>query len=486
VQAKLLAPHEQLLQKAAKIAHCLSMHIMSIPTPKLNVVILAAGKGTRMHSDRPKVLHRLAGQPLLQHVINCARRLHAHRIIVVYGFGGEAVPQAFAHEDISWVRQENQLGTGHAVQQAVPHLDDDAVTLILLGDVPLADADACNRLLAGAQQGLALLTVRKADPAGYGRIVRNASGQVEAIVEHKDATEQQRAINEVNTGIMAVRNAHLKSWLQRLTNNNSQQEYYLTDIVGMAVKDQVPVSAEVTHDEWSVAGVNSKQDLAILERIYQRRQAESLLAQGVTLADPARIDVRGELQAGRDVEIDVGCIFEGKVSLGDGVTVGAYCVIKDAEIGSGTVIAPYTHMDQTKVSQDCRIGPYARLRPGTELGNEAHIGNFVELKNSQVDDGSKINHLSYVGDTSVGKQVNIGAGTITCNYDGVNKYRTVIGDGAFIGSNTQLVAPVSVGEGATIGAGSTITRDAPAQQLTIARARQVTVAGWKRPQKKPR
>lgn len=462
------------------------MPIMSTSTHKLNVVILAAGKGTRMHSQKPKVLHTLAGRPLLGHVITCAKQLDAQKIIVVYGFGGEAVPQAFTHKDITWVLQENQLGTGHAVQQAVPHLDDDAVTLILLGDVPLVDAAACTRLLAGADKRLSLLSVRKADPTGYGRIVRNSSDRVQAIVEHKDATDAQRAISEVNTGIMAVGNKFLKSWLQRLKNNNSQQEYYLTDIVGMAVTDNVAVHAEVTHDEWSVAGVNSKLDLATLERIYQRRTADALLAQGVTLADQARIDVRGELRVGRDVEIDVGCIFEGNVSLGDGVRVGAYCVLRDAEVGSGTIIAPYTHMEQVKIAEDCRIGPYARLRPGTELGAEAHIGNFVELKNTQVDVGSKINHLSYVGDSSVGKQVNIGAGTITCNYDGANKYRTVIGDGAFIGSNTQLVAPVNVGAGATIGAGSTITRDAPAQELTIARARQVTVSGWKRPQKKPK
>lgn len=459
---------------------------MSTISHKLNVVILAAGKGTRMHSQKPKVLHALAGRPLLRHVVDCAKQLDAQKIVVVYGFGGEAVPQAFANENITWVRQENQLGTGHAVQQAVPHLDDEAVTLILLGDVPLVDTAACKALLAQAHEGLALLSVRKADPTGYGRIVRNAAGQVEAIVEHKDASEAQRAINEVNTGIMATDNAHLRSWLQRLTNHNSQNEYYLTDIIGMAAAEQTPVHAQITLDEWSVTGVNSKQDLATLERIYQRRNADSLLAQGVTLADPARIDVRGELQVGRDVEIDVGGIFEGKVSLADGVRIGAYCVIRDTAIGPGTIIAPYTHMEQAQIDGDCRIGPYARLRPGTELGRETHIGNFVELKNSQVKTGSKINHLSYVGDTSVGAQVNIGAGTITCNYDGANKYRTVIGDHAFIGSNTQLVAPVQVGEGATIGAGSTITQDAPAGALTIARARQVTVAGWKRPQKKPR
>lgn len=453
---------------------------------KLNVVILAAGKGTRMHSNMPKVLHALAGKPLLKHVITCAQQLKPQKIIVVYGFGGESVPQAFHDEEITWVRQEDQLGTGHAVQLAVTHLDADAATLILLGDVPLVGAEACERLLVQAQSRLALMSVRKADPTGYGRIVRDTQGRVQSIVEHKDATEAQRAIDEVNTGIMAVDNTHLVSWLQRLTNHNSQQEYYLTDIIGMAVADGVPVHAEMTLDEWSVTGVNSKQDLATLERVYQRRYAETLLSQGVTLADPARIDVRGELEAGRDVEIDVGCIFEGKVTLADKVRIGPYCVIRDAVIGAGTTIAAFTHMEQVQIAGDCRIGPYARLRPGTELGDEAHVGNFVELKNSQVATGSKINHLSYVGDTRVGKQVNIGAGTITCNYDGANKYRTVIEDNVFIGSSTQLIAPVTVGEGATIGAGSTITRDAPANELTIARARQVTVAGWKRPQRKPR
>ena len=307
-----------------------------------------------------------------------------------------------------------------------------------------------------------------------------------AIVEHKDATEAQRTICEVNTGIMAMPNARLRTWLQRLSNNNSQQEYYLTDIIGMAVEDGLTVHAEITQDEWNVTGINSKQDLATLERIYQRRQAEQLLAKGVALADPSRIDIRGELVTGSDVEIDVGCIFEGRVELADGVRIGPYCVISDAVIGSGTIVAAFTHMEQVTIADGCRIGPYARLRPGTQLGAEAHIGNFVELKNSQVDRGSKINHLSYVGDTSVGKQVNIGAGTITCNYDGANKYRTEIGDNAFIGSNTQLVAPVTVGEGATIGAGSTLTQDAPANQLTIARARQVSIANWKRPLKKPR
>lgn len=451
-------------------------------TPSLNIVILAAGKGTRMNSAQPKVLHKLAGKPLLSHVIAAAKQLKPNKIIAVYGYGGEAVPNAFKDEAITWVEQKEQLGTGHAVQQTIPFLDAEARTLILLGDVPLLNIESCKKLLQQTQQ-LGLLTVRKNDPTGYGRIVRDAQGNISAIVEHKDATPRQRAINEVNTGIMAVNNTHLNKWLSSLKNHNAQGEYYLTDIVATAVADGCTVASETAVDESSVEGVNSKQDLAGLERVYQLRKAAALMQAGVTLSDPFRVDVRGELQVGRDVEIDVGCIFEGRVILADGVKVGAYCVIKDCSIGAGTTIAPFTHADQVKIAEQCRIGPYARLRPGTELGNETHIGNFVELKNAQVDVGSKINHLSYVGDTTVGKQVNIGAGTITCNYDGANKFRTVIEDNAFIGSDTQLVAPVTVGAGATIGAGSTISKDAPAGELTLSRGKQVTVSGWKRPVK---
>lgn len=454
-----------------------------MPPTLLNVVILAAGKGTRMYSQLPKVLHKLAGKPLLGHVIDSARQLKPAKIIVVYGYGGEAVPEAIADQGIIWVKQAEQLGTGHAVQQAMPYLDSDATTLILLGDVPLISVESCQRLLQMAGQQLALLTVNKADPAGYGRIVRNAGGGIEAIVEHKDASDQQHSINEANTGIMAVANNHLARWLKRLGNDNQQREYYLTDIVAMAVQDGVTVSAEVSQDESQVAGVNSKQDLAGLERVYQLRYAARLMQAGVTLHDPFRIDVRGDLQAGSDVEIDVGCVFEGKVTLADGVRIGAYCVIRDSNIGAGTVVAPFSHMDQVNIANDCRIGPYARLRPGTELSAQARIGNFVEIKNSQVGAGSNINHLSYIGDSSVGKQVNIGAGTITCNYDGANKHRTVIGDNAFIGSATQLVAPVTIGEGATIGAGSTITKNVPAGELSISRGRQTTIKGWKRPKK---
>lgn len=453
-------------------------------TRNLNIVILAAGKGTRMNSNKPKVLHQLAGKALLQHVVDCAKSLKPQKIIGVYGYGGNAVPQAMQHENIRWVEQKEQLGTGHAVMQVLGSLDKDAVTLILLGDVPLVSAESCQELL-DLTQTLGLMTVKKQNPTGYGRIVRNHSAQVTAIVEQKDANEDQRQINEVNTGIIAARNDQLIKWVSGLNNHNAQKEYYLTDIVAMAVSDGEPVATVLTTDESSVEGVNSKLDLASLERVYQTRYANSLMQKGVTLADPLRLDVRGTLNVGRDVEIDVGCLFEGEVSLADDVNIGAYCVIKNAKIGAGTHIAPFTHIENAIVGQNNRIGPYARLRPETVLAADAHVGNFVELKNAQVDIGSKINHLSYIGDSTVGKNVNIGAGTITCNYDGANKFRTVIEDNAFIGSDTQLVAPVTVGQGATIAAGSTITKDAPANALTLCRAReQKSVLAWKRPQKK--
>ena len=449
---------------------------------KLNIIILAAGKGTRMHSNKPKVLHEIGSKPILGHVINCAKVLNPQKIIIVYGFGGEIVREAFAHENIVWVNQAEQKGTGHAVQQAVEHLDADANVLILLGDVPLVDAEACKKLVAEAHSKLAILTFNKLDPTGYGRIVRN-NLLVTGIVEHKDATEAQRKIIEVNTGIMAMPNAHLIKWLMQLTNNNAQGEYYLTDIVEFAVQDKIDVVAEITTDEWSVTGINSKQDLAQIEREFQNRASQKLLQQGVTLRDPARLDVRGTLVCGRDVEIDVNCVFEGEVTLGDNVKIAANCIIKNAHIENSTLILPFTHIDDAHIGKNSRVGPYARIRPGTTLAAETHIGNFVELKNAQVDIGTKINHLSYVGDTTVGKNVNIGAGTITCNYDGANKFRTVIEDGAFIGSDTQLIAPVTVGKGATIGAGSTISKDAPAGELTISRVKQLTITGWKRPVK---
>lgn len=450
----------------------------------VNILILAAGKGTRMHSSRPKVLHEIGGQAILKHVIHCANSLNPVKIVVVYGYGGEQVRTAFEQDNIIWVEQKEQLGTGHAVQQALPHLDLDAKTLILLGDVPLVSVSACQALLAQADHQLMIQSFKKTDPTGYGRIVRNEHGLVSAIVEHKDASPTQLAINEVNTGMMAMPTPYLNNWVKRLTNNNAQQEYYLTDIVTFAVEDHIQVNAAMIDDEWSVTGINSKQDLALIERVYQHRQAAMLLQNGVTLYDPARIDIRGNLETAKEVEIDVGCIFEGQVKLGEGVKIGAYCVLKDATIAAGTVIAPFTHIVETTIGQNSKIGPYARLRPGTTLKDETHVGNFVELKNAQVDTGSKINHLSYVGDATVGKQVNIGAGTITCNYDGANKFKTVIEDNVFIGSDSQLVAPVTIGKGGTIAAGSTITKDTPADTLTLCRAReQKSIAGWKRPVK---
>ncbi|MFZ2541227.1 MAG: bifunctional UDP-N-acetylglucosamine diphosphorylase/glucosamine-1-phosphate N-acetyltransferase GlmU [Gallionella sp.] len=449
----------------------------------LNIVILAAGKGTRMCSEVPKVLHALAGKPLLQHVLDCAVELKPRQICVVYGNGGEAVPNEMQRYAAKFVIQEPQLGTGHAVQQAMPHLDDESLTMVLYGDVPLIQLSTLHRMMQTGG-GLVLLTAHLANPAGYGRIVRDARGGVLNIVEEKDATPEQRKVNEVNTGILLVPTKNLRVWLTKLRNNNSQGEYYLTDIVSMAVQQGIAVHTVHPVYEWEIQGINSKQQLAVLERTWQLAIASSLLLQGVTLADPARIDVRGKLICGRDVEIDVGCIFVGEVILGDGVRVGAYSVINNARIGAVTDIAPYSHIDSSEVGANCHIGPYARLRPGTKLHDEVSIGNFVEIKNSEIAAKSKANHLSYIGDSSVGSSVNIGAGTITCNYDGANKHRTIIEDDVFIGSNTQLVAPVTVGRGSTIGAGSTITRNTPADHLTLSRSKQITVAGWKRPTKK--
>ncbi|MBI2312899.1 MAG: bifunctional UDP-N-acetylglucosamine diphosphorylase/glucosamine-1-phosphate N-acetyltransferase GlmU [Betaproteobacteria bacterium] len=453
----------------------------------LNVVILAAGKGIRMHSNLPKVLHPLAGRPLLAHVIETARALRPKTLSVVYGHGGEEVPKVMGgHGVIIWVKQEPQLGTGHALMQALPHLEPKGVTLVLYGDVPLVKRETLEKILAHGDKALTLLTVELDDPTGYGRIVRNAKGDVVRIVEQKDAKPAERKIREINTGIMAIPAARLAGWLKRLKTNNAQKEYYLTDIIALAVKDKVKVAAAQPEGPWEVLGVNSKAQLAQIERVYQAQWAYRLLDQGVTLADPARIDVRGSLACGRDVAIDVNCVFEGKVSLGDQVHVGAHCVLKNVSVNSGTVIHPFSHLEDAEIGCDCRIGPYARIRPGTRLDAEVHIGNFVEVKASQVGARSKANHLAYVGDTTVGKNVNIGAGTITCNYDGINKHRTIIEDDVFIGSDTQLVAPVTVRKGATIGAGSTITREAPPDALTLSRAKQVTVPGWKRPVKKPK
>lgn len=450
----------------------------------LNIVILAAGKGTRMRSDLPKVLHAVGGKPILHHVIAAARQLEPQTITIVYGFGGEQVQQQTPGEDLQWVLQAEQLGTGHAVQQALPTLPDRGKTLILLGDVPLVDVTACRDMLAQADQHLVVQTFIKADPSGYGRIVRNDQNEVVAIVEHKDASDTQRAIQEVNTGIMAMPNAQLKHWLANISNNNAQHEYYLTDIIALSVNEGRAVLPHVVDDAWSVTGINSKLDLQQIEREYQLRQATALMTQGVTLLDAQRIDIRGSLQCGRDVLIDVNCVFEGHVTLEDDVQIGPHCVIKDAVIAKGTRLAAFTHIDDAKVGPGSKVGPFARLRPGTQLAAETHVGNFVEIKNAMVGVGSKVNHLTYVGDASIGANVNIGAGTITCNYDGANKHKTIIEDDVFVGSDTQLVAPVTIGRGATIAAGSTITKDVPAESLTLCRAReQRSIQGWKRPQK---
>ncbi|HJV88402.1 MAG TPA: bifunctional UDP-N-acetylglucosamine diphosphorylase/glucosamine-1-phosphate N-acetyltransferase GlmU [Noviherbaspirillum sp.] len=449
----------------------------------MNIVILAAGMGKRMQSALPKVLHPLAGKPLLSHVIDTARALSPTRLCVIYGHGGEAVPESLASPDIVFAKQEPQLGTGHAVMQAVPHLRDDVPTLILYGDVPLTTRNSLQQLLDSAGSNkLAVLTVELENPTGYGRIVRR-QGNIVGIVEQKDATETERAIREVNTGIMVAPTAQLKKWLTTLSNDNAQREYYLTDIVARAVADDVPVVSAQPAAVWETLGVNSKVQLAELERIHQRNIADALLEQGVTLADPARIDVRGALTCGRDVQIDINCVFEGDVTLEEGVSIGAHCVVRNARIARGAEIKPFCHIDGAVIGAESIIGPYARLRPGTELAEDVHVGNFVEVKNSQVAAHSKANHLAYLGDATIGSRVNIGAGTITCNYDGANKFRTVIEDDAFIGSDTQLVAPVRVGKGANLGAGTTLTRDAPDGKLTISRAKQMTIENWKRPVK---
>jgi bifunctional UDP-N-acetylglucosamine pyrophosphorylase/glucosamine-1-phosphate N-acetyltransferase len=455
----------------------------------MNVVILAAGMGKRMQSALPKVLHPLAGKPLLRHVIDTARGLSPQKLCVIYGHGGAAVPEMVATvaestgSTIDTALQEPQQGTGHAVMQAVPQLDDDQPTIVLYGDVPLTTVATLRRLVeAAGSDKLGILTVEQANPFGLGRIVRE-DGKIVRIVEEKDATEAERAIKEINSGIMAIPTRHLKKWLAALSNNNAQGEYYLTDIVAQAVADGVPVVSSQPSGEWEVAGVNSKVQLAELERRHQLNIAHALLERGVTLMDPARIDVRGELICGRDVTIDVGCVFEGRVELADGVRIGAHCVLVNATVGAGANIKPFCHIEDATIGAASQIGPYARLRPGTTLGEDVHIGNFVEVKNSTVAAHSKANHLAYVGDATIGSRVNIGAGVITCNYDGANKFRTVIEDDVFVGSDTQLIAPVTVGKGATLAAGTTLTKDAPAGKLTISRSKQVTIDSWKRPVK---
>jgi len=451
----------------------------------LQVVILAAGQGKRMHSDVPKVAHPLAGRPLLAHVIESARSLDPQRLCIVVGHGAQLVRERVPAPGASWALQARQLGTGHAVMQAIPSLAPGGTVLVLYGDVPLIAPNTLRLLVEAAGGGkLAILTQDLENPKGYGRIVRDASGRVARIVEEKDADVKERAIREVNTGIIAAPRELLEKWLSRLSNDNAQGEYYLTDIVAAAVADGVMVEVRQPAGAHECLGVNSKSDLAALERRFQMNKAESLLESGVTLADPARIDVRGELSCGRDVSIDVNCIFEGKVVLGDGVRVGANCILRDVTVGAGTEVKPFSLLEEASIGKNARIGPYARIRPGTELADEVHIGNFVEVKASRIAARSKANHLAYVGDSTVGADVNIGAGTITCNYDGANKHRTVIEDGVHIGSDVQLVAPVTVGKGATIGAGATITKDVPPGGLTLTEKKQVSKPDWQRPRKR--
>ncbi len=451
----------------------------------LCVAILAAGLGKRMRSALPKVLHPLAGRPLLAHVIDTARELSAGAIQVVHGHGGERVTEQLADAQVGWVEQAEQLGTGHALMQAMPAIADEASVLVLYGDVPLTRAETLRALVTAAgDDGVALLTAELEDPSGYGRILRAADGGVTGIVEQKDASPAELAIAEINTGMLCAPAARLRAWLARLGNDNAQGEYYLTDVIAMAVAEGVAVASVQPRSVDEILGANDRRQLAALERIYQRREAERLMDEGVTLLDPARFDVRGRVRAGRDVTIDVNVVLEGDVQLGDGVHIGANCVLRDVQVGEGSVIHPNTLIERAVVGRRCQLGPFARIRPDSVLDEGARVGNFVELKKTHLGAGSKVNHLAYVGDTTIGRAVNVGAGTITCNYDGVNKHRTVIGDGAFIGSDTQLVAPVTVGENAVIGAGSTITRDAPAGELTVSRARQITVRGWKRTIKK--
>ncbi len=450
----------------------------------LHVVILAAGEGKRMKSALPKVLQKIAGRPMLGHVIATARELRPAGIHVVHGHGGEQVQAAFADQaDLVWAEQAQQLGTGHAVQQAMPEVPDGARVLVMYGDAPLVTAATLRRLLQ-AEERLVLLAAELDDPTGYGRIVRDAQGHVAAVVEEKDASDEQRAIDLVNTGVIAADATALKDWLSRLSNDNAQGEYYLTDVAGMAAADFTAAELVIVDDARETEGANDPWQLAQLERAFQLRVVKALCLQGARVADPARIDIRGEVVVGRDVEIDVDVVFEGRVELGDGVRIGPFTRLKDVVLGAGTVVRAHCDLEGARAEGAVAIGPFARLRPGTVLADGAHVGNFVETKNTTLGVGSKANHLTYLGDAQVGAKVNIGAGTITCNYDGVNKSTTTIGDGAFVGSNTALVAPVEIGEGATIGAGSVIGSDAAPGKLTVARARQVTIEGWVRPAKK--
>lgn len=450
----------------------------------LKVIILAAGKGTRMKSSMPKVLHRVAEKPMVEHVVDAASSLGAEKTVLVIGHGADQV-RATVTRDVEYVEQTEQLGTGHAVQQALPMLNPDDTVLIGYGDVPLTKPDTFKQLIDDVtDSNISLLTVIMEDPTGYGRILRDASGNVTGIVEQKDATPEQLLVKEGNTGILAARASALNELLGRIDNNNAQQEYYLTDIFALAVKQGMTITTHQPDHEWETAGVNSRLQLAELERIYQLNQADELMTAGVTLRDPARIDVRGNLTVGQDSLIDINCVFEGQVTIGEGVSIGPNCVITNSTIAAGTVIKANTIIEDSVVGENCTLGPFARLRPGAELAAEAHIGNFVEIKKSKISKGSKVNHLSYVGDSTVGENVNIGAGTITCNYDGANKHQTIIEDGVFIGSCTQLIAPVKVGKNAVVGAGSTITKEVAANQLAFTRAPLKTVENWSRPTKK--
>lgn len=449
----------------------------------INIVILAAGQGTRMKSGLPKVLHSLAGLPLVQHVINTSKKLNPEIINVVYGHGGEKVQQQINDSDINWVHQAEQLGTGHAVDQVKEQLKDNQLVLILYGDVPLIKVETLTQLLDQAKDGFSLLTVTLDEPQGYGRIVRNKKGLVENITEEKDASDEVKKINEVNTGILAVKAKLLKNWLNQLDNKNAQEEYYLTDVIAMAVNDGFTVETTQPDNTHEVMGVNNRLQLSELERHYQQEQANKLMTGGITLSDPTRIDIRGEIKHGEDITIDINCVFEGDVTLGSNVSIGANCVIKDSKIADDVVILPMSILDNCSVGKGSKVGPFARLRPGAVLADNTHIGNFVEIKKSYIGIGSKVNHLTYVGDSMIGKNVNVGAGTITCNYDGANKHQTVIGDNVFVGSATQLVAPVKIAKNATIGAGSTITTDVAEGELAITRVKQKSIQGWKRPMK---
>ncbi|WP_386688834.1 bifunctional UDP-N-acetylglucosamine diphosphorylase/glucosamine-1-phosphate N-acetyltransferase GlmU [Lonepinella sp. MS14437] len=451
---------------------------------KLSVVILAAGKGTRMYSDLPKVLHKVAGKPMVKHVIDTAKQLNAEQIHLIYGHGADLLKQRLADEPVNWIFQAEQLGTGHAMQQAAPFFNDDENILMLYGDAPLITQETLQKLIvAKPQNGIALLTVQLDNPTGYGRIIRH-NGSVVAIVEQKDANPEQLKINEVNTGVMVSDGASFKKWLSRLNNNNAQGEYYMTDVIGLANQDGCQVAAVIADDIMEVEGANNRLQLNALERYYQRKQASRLLLAGVSLADPERFDLRGELSHGKDCEIDVNVIIEGKVQLGNEVKIGAGCVLKNVLIGDNVEIKPYSVLEDCTIGEKSAIGPFSRLRPGAELSAETHIGNFVEIKKATIGKGSKVNHLTYVGDAEVGANVNIGAGVITCNYDGANKFKTVIGDNVFVGSDAQLVAPVTIANGATIGAGTTITKNVEENELVISRVPQRHIQGWQRPTKK--